>query len=326
MASQTAFGLALGNFTPDPQVPEPGHILSYAERAESLGFDSVWAWDHIMLGSKRPFPFLESLTVLGAIAARTTRLRLGTGVLVLPLRNPIVLAKVTSTLDHLSGGRLLLGVAAGWYQKEFDACGIPFADRGRVFERNLDLLYRCWTDAELNVEVDGMRLRRAVMLPHPVQRPRPTVLIGGYVERVLRRVATKSDGWLTYFYPPDAFRESWSRILTFAEEAGRDPARLTNAAQLPICVADTYEEADRRVRSFMDGFFDVPPWSKATTESAIRGTPEQCAEQVAAQIDAGVQEIVFAPDLYDPEQVERIASEVLPMVRGARASEQDPAP
>lgn len=325
MTSRTAFGLALENFTPAPQVPDPERILSFAERAETLGFDSVWAWDHIMLGSQRPFPFLESLTVLGGIAARTSRIRLGTGVLVLPLRNPIVLAKVTATLDHLSGGRLLLGVAAGWYEKEFDACGIPFADRGRIFERNLDLLYRCWTEPELNGEVDGMRLRRAVMLPHPMQRPRPTVLIGGYVDRVLRRVASNGDGWLTYFYPPEAFAEAWGRILALAEEAGRDPAGLTNAAQLPICVADTYEEADRRVRGFMDGFFDVPPWSKATPESAIRGTPEQCAEQVAAQIAAGVREIVFVPDLYDLDQVERIATEVLPIVRGVGVPQGDPA-
>jgi alkanesulfonate monooxygenase len=323
MALHTRFGLALENFTPAPEVPDPKRILSFAERAESLDFDSVWAWDHIMLGSKQPFPFLESLTTLAAIAARTTRVRLGTGVLVLPLRNPIVLAKVTSTLDHLSGGRLLLGVAAGWYEKEFDACGIPFADRGRIFERNLDLLYRCWTEPELNGEIDGMRLRRAVMLPQPVQRPRPAVLIGGYVDRVLKRAATKGDGWLTYFYPPEAFAEAWARIVAFAEDAGRDPIELTNVAQLPICVADTFEEADRRVRAFIDRSFDVPPWSKATPESAIRGTAEHCAEQIAAHVAAGVREIVFVPDLYDLEQVQRIAEDVLPFVRGTHAPEGD---
>src|SRR2546423_12002851 len=138
------FGLALQNFTAHPEMPDFETIKVYATRAEELGFDSLWAWDHMLLGSKTPFPFLESLTTLAGLAAVTERVELGTGVLVLPLRNPVVLAKVTSSLDAMSGGRLTLGVASGWYEREFEAVGVPFHERGRIMERNLEVLQRFW--------------------------------------------------------------------------------------------------------------------------------------------------------------------------------------
>src|SRR5438093_7116799 len=153
------FGLAVKNFTAYPEMPDFHEILSYAARAEELGFDSLWAWDHILLGSKRPFPFLESLSTLSAIAAVTQRVELGTGVLVLPLRNPVVLAKVTSSLDRLSGGRLVLGVAAGWYQREFEAVGVPYERRGRIFERNLEVLQRFWTADAVTGQADEMEFK-----------------------------------------------------------------------------------------------------------------------------------------------------------------------
>lgn len=308
-------GLALENFSPHPKVPEMHELLASARQAEDLGFDSVWVWDHILLGTKRPFPFLESLTSLTAIGVVTERVTLGTGVLVLPLRNPVVLAKVTSTIDRLSGGRLVLGMAAGWYEREFEAVGVPFARRGAIFERNVEVLIRFWTQDAVDGEAGEMRFSRAVMSPKPLQQPRPPLLFGGYVDKVLRRVATRSDGWLTYFYPPESFARAWGKIRDFAEEAGRDPAELTNVAQLPMCVDTSFEAADRRVRDFIDRYFDAAPWSESTADSAIRGTPEQCIEQLAAHVEAGVREIVLVPCDYAPEQMAAIAEHVLPWVR-----------
>ena len=312
MVTGLKVGLAIKNFTSAPEEPDFGDIVAYARRAEELGFESLWAWDHMLLGSQTPFPFLDSLSTLAGLAATTERVELGTGVLVLPLRNPVVLAKVTSTIDRMSGGRLVLGAAAGWYEREFDAVGVPFASRGAVFERNLDVLNRFWTEESVTGSVDGMTFRRANMLPKPVQRPRPRLLIGGYVDRVLRRAASRGDGWLTYFYTAEGFARSWAKIRTFAEEAGRDPDGLQNVAQLPICVDDTYEKADRRIREFVDRMFDCPPWSESTPDSAIRGTPEQCAEQLGAHAAAGVQHVALVPWEYEREQVEAIASGVLP--------------
>jgi probable F420-dependent oxidoreductase len=314
MTRNVQIGLALENFTPAPKLPDVHAILRYARRADELGFDSLWAWDHILLGSKQPFPFLESLSTLAAVAVVTERAALATGVLVLPVRNPVVLAKVTSSLDQISSGRLILGVASGWYEREFEAVGVSFKDRGRIFLRNLDILERFWTEQRVTGEADGMAFKNAVMLPRPVQHPRPVLLIGGYVDKVLRRVATRSDGWLTYFYTADSFVRAWDRIRTFAAEAGRDPDSLTNVSQLPICIDETYEAADRKIREFLDRYFDMAPWSESTAESSIRGTPDQCAEQLAEHVRAGVRHIALVPWNYHPEQVERIAAELVPML------------
>jgi alkanesulfonate monooxygenase len=309
------FGLALENFTPQRKVPSMDAIVGYSVTAERLGFASVWAWDHLFLGARRPFPFLEALTTLTVVAARTQTIGLGTGVLVLPVREPAVLAKVAATLQIASGGRLTLGMAAGWYEREFEATGVPFAGRGAAFERNLDMMYRLWADDEVSGEWDGRVLRRVRMLPRP--QPRPRVLVGGYVDRVLKRAATLADGWITYFYTAGSFARSWGKIRAFAEEAGRDPAELHNAAQLPLCIGSSYESAAAAAREYVGEYFDTPAWSEATADSAIAGTPEQCAEQIAAHIEAGAQHLIFCPRGYDTEQVHRLAGEVLPLL-GAR--------
>jgi len=309
-------GLAVENFTPMTKDPDIDAIVAYARRAEELGFQSLWAWDHMFLGTKRPFPFLESLTTLTVLATATERVELGTGILVLPLRNAAVLAKTAATLETVSGGRLTLGMAVGWYEREFDACGVPFRRRGRIFEENLELMQAFWTGEAVSGEARGVPFRNAVMLPKPAPRPRPKLLIGGYVDKVLKRVAERSDGWLTYFYAPDDFRHAWDKIRGFAEQAGRDPDALENVAQLALCVGDSFEAADRRVRRYIDDYFDLPEWSESTAESAIRGTPEQCAEQIAEHVAAGVQHICLVPCDYEQEQVERFAAEVLPLVEG----------
>jgi probable F420-dependent oxidoreductase len=315
---EVQFGVALKNFTPYPDEPSIDEIVDYVTTAEALGFHSAWVWDHILLGTKRPFPFLEALSTLAALAMRTSRLQLGTGVCVLPLRNPVVLAKVLASIDHLSKGRLILGFAAGWYAREFEACGVPFRDRGTIFERNVEIVKKFWTEPRVEGAVGGYVFNGAVMLPKPVQRPRPSILFGGYVDAVLRRIVRLGDGWLTYFYTPDSFRKTWGKLHQLAEAQGRDPAELRNVSQLPICVAPTFEEADRGVREFIGRYFDVAPWSESTPDSAIRGTPDQCAEQLARHVQAGVEHIVFVPYDYRTGQLEIIAREIIPRLRGMR--------
>jgi len=304
------FGLAVENFTPMSSEPDAERLVAYATRAEALGLSSLWVWDHLFLGARRAFPFFESLTTLTMLAEHTRTLTLGTGVLVLPIRDPVLLAKTTGTIQIISKGRLSLGMAAGWYEREFEATGVPFKGRGRVFERNLEILRKLWEEDMVTGNWDELALRSVRMLPRPV--PPPQVLIGGYVDRVLHRVATKSDGWLTYFYTAESFGRAWQKIRAFAEAAGRDPDELKNVAQLPFCVADSYESADRSVRQFLDDYFDVAPWSESTPESSIRGTPEQCAEQLSEHVAVGTQHIVLVPYNYELDQVDRFAAEVLP--------------
>jgi probable F420-dependent oxidoreductase len=306
------FGLAVENFTSAQKTPQIEELLVTARRAEQLGFTSIWAWDHLFLGSRQPFPQLEALSTLAVLASHTKTIELGTGVLVLPIRDPALLAKTAATIQAISHGRLRLGVAAGWYKREFDATGTPFKSRGQIFERNLEICMNLWTQDEVTGTWDDLSFRRVKMLPPP--QPRPQVLIGGYVDRVLKRVATLGDGWLTYFYTAEAFTESWTKIRRFAEEAGRDPAVLHSVNQIPICVGSSKEQARALTGPWLAAYFDTPEWSSATPDSAICGTPEDCAEQIAAHLDAGVQEICLIPHEYDPEQMERCAAEVLPLL------------
>lgn len=308
----TQFGLAIRNFVGPGEVPDVPGLYAYAERAEALGFESLWAWDHVLLGVEPAFPILDSITTLGAVAARTSRIKLGTGVLVLPLRNPVVAAKALGSLDVISGGRLVLGAAAGWYAREFDAVGVPFRQRGRQFERNLDVLLRLWTEERVTLRVDEFNLREAVMVPRPTQRPRPPVLIGGYVDAVLRRAATQGDGWLTYFYTPASFIRGWQKVKAFAREAGREPAELTSTNQLAIHVGRSRDETTADMRHWLQTEWDTAAWSESTIEHAIHGSPAECVEQLRAHVQTGVDRIVLIPYRYRSEQVERIATEVLP--------------
>src|SRR2546428_6481439 len=141
-----ACALALQIFTAYPQMPDAKALVEYGVRMEELGFDSLWVWDHILLGVEPNFPIIESLTLLTTIAARTRKIKLGTGILVLPMRNPVILAKQLASMDLLSDGRLLMGMASGWYRREFNAIGVPFGERGKIMDENLDILKRFWTE------------------------------------------------------------------------------------------------------------------------------------------------------------------------------------
>ena len=308
------FGIAMRNFTAYPQMPDAQELIDYGVRMEELGFDSLWVWDHILLGVDPNFPIIDSLSLLTAVAARTRRIRLGTGILVLPLRNPVVLAKQLSSIDHISHGRLMLGMASGWYQREFDAVGVPFKQRGRIMDQNLEIMTRLWTEEMVRAEYGEHNLRNAVMYPKPVQEPRPPLLIGGYADKVLRRAAVSGDGWLTYFYTPEGFTRSWTKIRGFAEEAGKDPDTLVNGNQLPIMVGPR-EKVREPLMEWLTTEWDYASHSESTTDSAVMGTVDECVEQLRAHLEVGVQKIIFVPYRYEMEQVEIIAKEILPRLR-----------
>ena len=307
------FGLAMRNFTTYPEMPDPATLIAYAVTAEALGFDSIWVWDHILLGVDPPFPVVDSLTLLAAIAARTSKINLGTGVLVLPLRNPVVLAKELSSLDLIAGGRLLLGMASGWYKREFDAVGVPFDQRGRIMDRSLEILRRLWSEGQVNGEYPPHLLRGSNMSPKPARLP--VILIGGYVDRVLKRAALNG-GWLTYFYTPGGFAKSWVKVCGFAEAAGKNPASLLNANQLPIYVGPSREAVEAPMMEWLGQEWDYAAWSDSTKEAAVFGTVEECVDQLRAQLAVGVQKLIFIPYRYRADQVEIIAREIIPRLRG----------
>lgn len=311
------FGIAARNFTAFPKMPDAAELVEYGVKMEELGFDSLWVWDHILLGVDPNFPIIDSLTLLTAIAARTKRIRLSTGILVLPLRNPVVLAKQLSSMDRISNGRLLLAMAAGWYKREFDAVGVPYEQRGRVMDENLEIMRRFWSEDLVAGDWTNHKIPAGVMFPKPVQQPFP-VLIGGYADRVLKRAATVGDGWLTYFYKPDAFVESWAKVRAYAEEAGRDPATLMNGNQLPIMVGTSRAAVEEKMMAWLNVDFDIAQGSKSTMDSAIMGSVDECVAQLQEHIDAGVQKLIFVPYKYEMEQIEIIAKEIIPRLKGRK--------
>ncbi len=309
------FGVAMRNFQRYPELPDAKALIEYGVKMEELGYDSLWVWDHILLGVDPHFPIIDALSLLTAVAARTETIKLGTGILVLPLRNPLVLAKQLSSMDQISGGRLLLGMASGWYKREFDAVGVPFNKRGKIMDQNLEIMTRLWQEDSVSGQYGDHEMKASVMFPKPAQQPRPPILIGGYVDAVLKRAAVDGDGWLTYFYTPEGFTKSWDKITAFAEEAGKDPATLLNCNQLPIMVGKSREDIEEPMMEWLNAEWDFASWSDSTVDSAIMGTVDECVEQLQAHLDVGVQKIIFVPYKYEPEQVEIIAKEIIPRLR-----------
>jgi len=311
------FGIAVRNFTAYPEMPDARALVEYGVKMEELGYDSLWVWDHILLGVDPNFPIVDSLTLLTAIAARTTRIKLSTGILVLPLRNPVLLAKQLSTMDQLSNGRLLMAMAVGWYKREFDAAGIPFEQRGRIMDDNLEILKRFWMEDKVDGEWTNHKVSAGVMYPKPVQKLRPPLLIGGYVDKVLKRAAEKGDGWLTYFYKPESFAISWEKLRNFAAEAGKNPDELMNGAQLPIMVGKSRKHVEGPMMEWLNRDFDIAQGSLSTMDSAIMGTVDECVAQLKEHLAVGVQKIIFVPYKYQMDQCEIIAKEIIPKLKAA---------
>lgn len=235
------YGVALPHF--GPQARDQGaveRIRDVATAADRLGYDVVWASEHMIFprtletpypyGNSFPYdvsdPILDPISILTWVAAATTHVRLGTAVLVLPYHHPVALAKSLASLDVLSNGRLLLGVAGGWLREEFELLGIPFRERGARTDEAIDLLKHLWT-AE-TIEFDGRfnQLRDAAFFPKPVQKPCPPVWIGGDSDAVLRRVAQRGDGWIAAPRDLATLERKIGRIRIHAEAAGRDSTTI----------------------------------------------------------------------------------------------------
>jgi probable F420-dependent oxidoreductase len=220
----------------------PEAVAALARRADELGFGSVWVTDHIAIptqaASRYPYtvdgrlpwdpsiPYLDALTALSWIAALTRSVRLGTSVLVLPMRHPLPVAKAMATLDHLSGGRAVLAVGAGWFAEEFALLGQPFHDRGRRLDDAVQLLRACWGPDPVRYRGRFYDLPAFAMAPKPPQGSRLPVLAGGEGDAALRRVAAVCDGWQPLGLEPDEYRRRVERLAAYAEQHGRAVDRL----------------------------------------------------------------------------------------------------
>lgn len=291
-------------------------LMDAARRAEGLGFDSVWAADRIVtpweIRTSYPYsadqqfivppdiPFLEPLTCLAYLAGGTERIALGMSVLVLPYRHPLHWAKIATTIDHLSRGRLILGIGVGWMAEEFDALGAPFKERGAVSDEQLELVERLWTDERPRFEGRFYRFQDVGFAPKPLQKPRIPIWVGGEGERAQRRAARYGDAWFPYFVhiTPRDLAAKFANVRRWAAEAGRDPERVRLTACRPI---------------------EVTRQPLPQQEDRLAGTPEQLLEALKAYRAIGVEHLSLQfmvprwPDRL--EQIDRFAREVMPALR-----------
>ena len=218
------------------------YAAKFGRLAEDTGFESIWAVDHAVMcpdyESRYPYdpsgrsPFHENviqpdpLTWLGWVAAHTQRIKLGTGILILPLRNPVVLAKTVASLDRLSGGRLLLGVGVGWVREEAEAAGTDFNTRGKRCDEYIEAMRALWREPVSSYKGEHVRFERVVSQPKPAQEAGVPILIGGHSPAAARRAGRLGDG----FYPLGVFGEELDALLATmreaAREAGRNPAEI----------------------------------------------------------------------------------------------------
>jgi probable F420-dependent oxidoreductase len=185
-------------------------ILDTVRQVEALEFDSVWVTDHLIVPQTLEIIYrdhmLEPLALLNYVAAMTTRVKIGTSVIILPYRNPIVVAKMLATTDQLSAGRLIFGAAVGWMEPEFAALGAPFADRGAYSDECLRLIKMLWTQEKVSFEGQYCSFTDMQASPRPLQQPHPPIWVGGNSPRARRRVAELGDGWHATAIPLDELR------------------------------------------------------------------------------------------------------------------------
>jgi probable F420-dependent oxidoreductase len=271
-------------------------LVGLAVRAEALGFHSVWVHDHVFnaghvrerIGGR---PYYEPLALLGFVAARTTRVRLGTSVLVLPYHHPIRLAKTAATLDVLSGGRLILGVGVGAIEGEMQAMGTPFKERGAFTDEAIAAMRALWTEDTPRFEGRYSRFEGMPFSPKPLQRPSIPVVIGGVSRAAIRRAARVGDGWQPLGFSPETLEREIGTLREEARACGRD------AAAIPVAISMSLGAGTRG-------------------RHALGTRPAEVLQSARAFADVGVETLVISITTRDPREahaaLEMVGAEVLP--------------
>ncbi len=263
-------------------------------------------------------PCFEGLTLLSAMAAHTSRIRCGILVVGNTYRNPAVLAKIGATIDHVSGGRLELGIGAGWYELEHDQYGIPFHTVGRrirMLGETARIVRSLWTEERTTFKGRYYTLTDAMCEPKPVQQPHPPLWVGGAGEKLtLRVVAESADGWNTFFVPRDIYQRKLDALAGHCREVRRDPESIRKSLNVQVVVAETESEVQDLVRR---GGQDI----EAMRQRAVVGTPEQCAERLLEYVRMGVGDfIVGARPPANVRVLELVAKKIAPVVKSEGAA------
>lgn len=292
-------------------------VLEVAVHADRLGFHSAWASDHVILPKHRtsvyPYPesttevafspgvmWLDPVAVMGVVAGATERIAIGTNVLVLPYRSPVVLANELATLDLLSEGRIILGVGVGWMDEEFAALGVPKVERGARTDEYIEVLRTLWSaDGPVSYEGRFVRLHEMELGSKPQSPGGPPICIGGNTAAALRRAGRLGDGWLGFEVFLDKLPDAVARIEKSALQAERDPASIMLSVRRGL----------------------VPPFPVSNFLSerrSVTGSPREVAEEINRYAELGVSLMVFDLVMLHPEMLrtmEWFAAEVIPMLQ-----------
>ncbi len=310
-------------------------VRDVARLAEASGFSSVWVSDHLFLdwgkygGPEDRQGALECWTTMAALAAATSELRIGSLALCNDLRSPALVAKMAATLDRLSGGRLELGIGAGWYEPEYVAAGIPFDGAGTRIRRlgeAVEIISRLLAGEELTFKGEHYTIDGAIVRPGPVQSPRPQVFVGGKGDLLLRTVARVADGWnFSWIGDVDTYADRARFADSACEEQSRDPATLRRSVGAYLLVGKDDKDLARRFERLVErtpkGVITEGAgvsWEEFR-ERGIAGTVDHVVDQLGRLSELGVEEVVCTLgvlpfQLSDEEDVELVGAEVAPAI------------
>ena len=300
--------------------------LALADVCERAGLDGLFRSDHYLsVVGRRERASHDAIATLAALAARTERIRLGTLVSPVTFRHPSVLAKSVATIDHVSGGRVELGLGAGWNESEHAAYGFEFPQLGtrmELLEEQLEIVHRLWTEDSVTFAGRHYRLEDCPALPKPLQQPRPPLILGGNAKpRSVALAVRLADEYNTLLASIDDCRERKSVLVEACEAGGRDPATLPLTLMATCIVGEDRTKVLDRVRGvlkvFGSGDEDPEAMLAERRERWIAGTPDEVVERLRALADAGVERLYLQHLLHkDTEMVELIGEAVLPALAG----------
>jgi F420-dependent oxidoreductase-like protein len=299
-------------------VPTWSELVSLCQEAERLGYDAAYTFDHLtsVVVVTDPFdPSLEAWTALAALATVTRRIRLGTLVTGNTYRHPGVLAKMATTVDVVSGGRLDFGIGSGWYAPEHQMYGIPFrtaAERCAMLDEALTVIRRLWTEREASFAGRYYTLDKAIAEPKPVQQPHPPILVAASAEkRMLRIVARHADAWNS-FGSPDVFRRKIGVLAEHCRAEGRDVERIEKSVLLPVFLGDDPAAWEPMVHGYAM-YQGIPP--EEARAWMLLGSPGAVVGQIERFLAVGVTHFILQLNPFNPGVMARFAVEVMPTFR-----------
>ena len=301
-----------------PEVADPADLIKLWQEAEAWGFDTAWTFDHfIPISGNTKGPCLDGWMLLGALAAKTSKIRIGCLVTGNTYRHPAVLAKMATTVDHLSNGRLELGIGAGWFETEHIAYGIPFytaKERTRRLAETVQIIRSLWTEKETTFTGKYYQIKNAPFEPKPLQKPYPPILIGGVGKKwTLPIVARYANAWNLTPTSPAQMADLMKTLNGYCTQYQRDCAEIEKSCLTRLVLTDDPKRIDQMVQSIVQLRHISPEEAKATI---LVGNAEEVKKQVQAYLDAGITHIIIGVrQPYDREGLQRFAKEVMPAFR-----------